>query len=51
MKKLQIQQSLLQRIFKVGSISIPSAGTGDVEIVATVFKDPERLKKIIKENI
>lgn len=49
-KNIQIQQSFLQRIFKVGAISISSAGTGDIEIQAIGFKDPEGLKRLIKEN-
>ncbi len=49
-KNIQIEQSFLQRIVKVGSLSISSAGTGHIEIVASGFKNPEGLKRMIKAN-
>ncbi|NOZ40816.1 MAG: PH domain-containing protein [Planctomycetes bacterium] len=44
---LQVDQSLFQRLMKVGTVSIASAGHGEVEIAVSGIKDPEHIKETI----
>jgi len=44
---LQVDQSLFQRLMKVGTVSIASAGHGEVEIAVSGIKHPEHIKETI----
>lgn len=46
-RSVDIQQSLMQRLLKVGMVGIDSAGQDDVEIVIRDIPDPYEVKKII----
>ena len=49
-RSVDIQQSLLQRIFNVGTIGIDSAGQDDIEIVMHNMPRPYEVKKIIDRH-
>ncbi|QEG35127.1 PH domain-containing protein [Bythopirellula goksoeyrii] len=44
---LQIDQSMIQRLLSVGSLSIASAGHGEVEIMVKGIKNPEHVKETV----
>lgn len=48
-RSVDIQQSLTQRIFNVGTVGIDSAGQDDVEIVMRNIPRPYEVKKIIDQ--
>ena len=49
-RNVQIGQSMLQRLFGVGSVGISSAGQGGLEIEVTGLPAPWRVKGIIDER-
>lgn len=44
-----VNQSLLQRIFKVGTVGLSSAGQQDIEIIVDGIADPERVVELVRE--
>ena len=46
-RNIQLSQTLFQRIFRVGSIGLSSAGQSGIEIVASGIPNPDRVKEII----
>ena len=46
-RNIQVSQSMLQRLFGVGSIGISSSGQGGVEIQFSGIEDPESVKALI----
>lgn len=46
-RTIDVKQSLLQRIFKIGDIMIATAGTGGYEDVAYGLPDPKGVKDLI----
>lgn len=46
-RSIQVNQSLFQRIFGVGSIGISSAGQSGIEIAAQGIPDPNKVREII----
>ena len=48
-RSVDIQQTLLQRIFRVGTVGIDSAGQDVVEIVIDDIPDPYEVKRIIDQ--
>ncbi len=46
-RNVQVDQTLFQRIFGVGTLSLSSAGQADVEIVAAGLPHPEQVKNLI----
>ncbi|MBN2684103.1 MAG: PH domain-containing protein [Pontiellaceae bacterium] len=48
-RNVQIKQNLFQRIFRVGSIDISSAGQGTIEISVKGVPNPEKIKNIIDQ--
>lgn len=49
-RNTKVSQSFFQRMFGVGTLSVSSAGQGDMEISVSGIPDPYRAKKIINEN-
>ena len=49
-RNVQLYQSFLQRVFKVGEIGVSSAGQSGVEIQVSGIPDPERVKQLIDQN-
>jgi uncharacterized membrane protein YdbT with pleckstrin-like domain len=49
-RSIQVNQSLFQRIFGVGSIGISSAGQSSIEIVAAGIPDPNTVRELINAN-
>lgn len=49
-RNVQIGQSLLQRLFGVGSVGVSSAGQGGMEIEVAGMPAPQRVKAIIDER-
>jgi len=49
-RNVQIYQNLLQRILKVGTISIASAGSGQAEIVVQGMPHPEQVKSLLDQG-
>ncbi len=49
-RNIQLDQSFLQRILKVGGIGISSSGQDDLEVVATGLPQPARIIALIREN-
>jgi uncharacterized membrane protein YdbT with pleckstrin-like domain len=48
-RNLQVKQSMEQRIFGVGKISISSAGQSDMEIVISGIRKPQQVVKQLRE--
>jgi hypothetical protein len=48
-RNLQIHQTVLQRLFGVGTLAISSAGQDDFEIVAKGIPSPEALAEVIRQ--
>ena len=48
-RNVEIKQSFLQRVFKVGYIGISSAGQDDIEIQVHDIPKPYEIKKLIDE--
>lgn len=48
-RNVQVSQSMLQRVFRVGKIGVATAGHGDVEIIVSGMPDPQKVKKIIDQ--
>ncbi len=46
-RSVQVKQGIFQRLFKVGTVAIASAGTAGIEIVATGMPEPEKVKEIV----
>ncbi len=46
-RNIQIDQSVFQRLFGVGSIGISSAGQSGIEILCTGVRDPDGIKALI----
>lgn len=46
-RNVQIYQSFWQRIFRVGSVAISSAGNEGIEIQVSGLPDPDKIKSII----
>ncbi len=46
-RNIQIEQSVFQRLFGVGSIGISSAGQSGIEIQFTGVRDPDGIKALI----
>jgi len=44
---LQVDQSFFQRMLGVGTVSVASAGSGEVEIMVAGLKNPEHIKETI----
>ena len=49
-RNVQIRQSMLQRLFGVGSIGISSSGQAGMEIDVAGLPDPGRIKSIIDDR-
>ena len=49
-RNIQIRQSLTQRLFNVGDLSIASAGSGRVEIEVKGIASPNFVKRLIDQN-
>jgi len=49
-RNVQIHQTLMDRIFKVGYIGISSAGQGGVEIEVKGIPNPEEVKSLIDKH-
>ena len=49
-RNIQIDQSVFQRLFGVGSIGISSAGQSGIEILFTGVRDPDGVKTLIDRN-
>ncbi|GGA33758.1 PH domain-containing protein [Okeania sp. KiyG1] len=46
-RNIQVQQSMMERLFNTGTIKIASAGTGDIEIIVSGIPAPNRIKEVI----
>ncbi|MDY7004790.1 MAG: PH domain-containing protein [Cyanobacteriota bacterium] len=46
-RNIQVQQSMMERLFNTGTIKIASAGTGDIEITVSGIPAPNRIKSVI----
>jgi len=46
-RNIQVQQSMMERLFNTGTIKIASAGTGDIEITVSGIPTPNRIKAVI----
>jgi uncharacterized membrane protein YdbT with pleckstrin-like domain len=49
-RNVKLSQSLFQRIFKVGTVGISTAGQADVEISVGGIPNPEKVKSIIDQR-
>lgn len=49
-RNVQMDQSVLERLFRVGDIGISSSGQDDLEIVARSIPHPHRVVRTIREN-
>lgn len=49
-RNLQLDQSFMQRLLKVGGVGISSSGQDDLEIVATRLLHPEQIIDYIRKN-
>jgi len=49
-RNIQLDQSFLQRLLKVGDIAISSSGQDDMEVVAKRLPNPARINELIREN-
>lgn len=49
-RNTKVSQSFFQRMFDVGTLSVSSAGQGDMEVSVAGIPDPYRAKKIINDN-
>ncbi|NBT88970.1 MAG: PH domain-containing protein [Flavobacteriaceae bacterium] len=50
-KNIQIHQSLLDRIFRVGRIGLSTAGQSDIEILVSGLPEPYRIKTLLESSI
>ncbi len=49
-RNIQLDQSFVQRLLKVGDIAISSSGQDDLEVVAKRLPNPARINELIREN-
>lgn len=49
-RNVRVGQSFVQRMFRVGTIEISSAGQADVEIAVKGIADPQSIAKLIREQ-
>jgi hypothetical protein len=49
-RNLQLDQSMMERLFGVGDIGISSSGQDDLEIVARAIPRPQNVLHVIREN-
>ncbi len=49
-RNIEVQQSVMNRVFNVGAIGISSAGQDDVEIRTADVPQPERIRRIIDRH-
>ncbi|MEM7784997.1 MAG: PH domain-containing protein [Planctomycetota bacterium] len=49
-RNVQLNQTVFQRIFGVGSLGISSAGQSGLEIAVNGMPDPERVKQLIDQH-
>lgn len=49
-RNVKVNQNLFQRMFKVGTIGISTAGQSDVEILVSGIPHPEKVKEIIDNH-
>ncbi|MEM9021548.1 MAG: PH domain-containing protein [Planctomycetota bacterium] len=49
-RNIQVQQNLLDRFVKAGTVSISSAGQDDMEIVAQGIPNPQRVLEAIRQH-
>jgi len=49
-RQIQVQQSITQRMFKVGNIAVSSASTDGTEIIITGVKSPQDVADLIRKN-
>ena len=49
-RNIQIHQTFLQRLFKVGTIEISSSGQGDVEIRVSGIPEPDTVRDLIDKH-
>jgi len=49
-RNIQLDQSFVQRLLKIGSVAISSSGQDDMEVVARRLPNPERIIQLIREN-
>jgi len=49
-RNIQISQSFLERLFRIGTVSIGTAGTAGVEITLRGIPDPTRARDVIRER-
>lgn len=49
-RNIQVQQNLIERLVKAGTVSISSAGQDDMEIVARGIPNPQRVLSAIREH-
>ncbi len=47
---IKIDQGIMQRVLNVGTISIASAGSAEVEIAISGMPNPEKIKRIVEAN-
>ncbi len=46
-RNVQVYQTFFQRLFRTGTISIASAGSGEAEIIVSGMRDPGKVKEIL----
>jgi len=49
-RNIQLNQTFLERLLRIGDIGISSAGQGDLEIVAVNMPNPVRIVELIRAN-
>ncbi|WP_372715746.1 PH domain-containing protein [Novipirellula sp.] len=49
-RNIQLDQSFMQRLLKVGGVGISSSGQDDLEVVAHRLPHPDRIIELIREN-
>jgi len=49
-RNVQVQQSLVQRMFGVGTLELSSSGQSDVEIAIKGIPDPQAIASLIREQ-
>ncbi len=49
-RNIHINQSIINRIFGVGQISIASAGSAEIEIIVRGMPSPAKVRKLINDN-
>lgn len=49
-RNIQISQSLMERLFRIGTVKIGTAGTAGVEIVLRGVPNPMRVRDVVREQ-